>query len=58
MEQCFDERAECVAQGMFDATSQAQTGIHTFLYRADKRPAGLRWGEGEICKCVCVGVCG
>lgn len=42
---CFDERAECVAHGLFDATSQAQTGFHTFLHGADKTAEG--WARGR-----------
>lgn len=40
MEHCLDKRAECVAHGLFDATSQAQTGFHTFLYGGDKTAEG------------------
>ena len=46
MEHCSDMWAECVAHGLFDATSQAETGFHTFLYGGDK--------TGRVCVCVCV----
>lgn len=38
-------RAECVAHGLFDATSQAETGFHTFLYGGDKT---VKWGWGGV----------
>lgn len=41
----LDKLAVCVAHGLFDATSQAQTSFHTFLYRGDKIAEGQEQGE-------------
>lgn len=43
MKSCLDTWAQCVVHGLFDATSQAQTGFHTFLYGGDKT---AQWYEG------------
>lgn len=40
MEHCLDKRAEYVAHWLLDATSQAQTGFHTFLHGGDKKAEG------------------
>lgn len=40
MEYCLDKQTECVVHGLFDATSQAQTGFHTFLNWGDNAAEG------------------
>lgn len=40
-EHCRDKKAGCVAHGLLDATSQAQTSFHTFLRRVDKTTKGM-----------------
>lgn len=45
-EHCLDKKAGCVAHGLLDATSQAQTGFHTFLRGVDKTRGCAGMGDG------------